>query len=48
MAHAHGLLVLTLRGSALTRFVDNSLLHRFGLPHALRPPTGAYGVIEQP
>lgn len=43
IAHAHGLLVLTLSGhrvSALTRFVDNGLLPRFGLPRSLRA-TGA-------
>lgn len=37
--HAHGLLVLTLTGdriTALTRFHDNSLLARFGLPRSLR------------
>jgi RNA polymerase sigma-70 factor (ECF subfamily) len=37
--HAHGVLVLTLTGSritALTRFVDNSLLTVFGLPRSLR------------
>jgi RNA polymerase sigma-70 factor (TIGR02960 family) len=37
--HAHGVLVLTLAGdriAALTRFVDNSLLTRFGLPRSLR------------
>ena len=36
--HAHGLIVLTLEGeriSALTRFVDNSLLPYFGLPRTL-------------
>jgi RNA polymerase sigma-70 factor (TIGR02960 family) len=39
--HAHGVLVLTLTGnriSALTRFVDNSLLTVFGLPRSLRAP----------
>jgi Sigma-70, region 4 len=38
VAHAHGLLVLTLSGDricALTRFTDNALLPRFGLPPAL-------------
>jgi RNA polymerase sigma-70 factor (TIGR02960 family) len=44
IAHAHGLLVLTLSGdriSALTRFIDNSLLPHFGLPRTLRGrPTG--------
>jgi RNA polymerase sigma-70 factor (ECF subfamily) len=37
--HAHGLLVLTLTGdriAELTRFHDNSLLPRFGLPRSLR------------
>ncbi|HEX2315303.1 MAG TPA: nuclear transport factor 2 family protein, partial [Thermomonospora sp.] len=36
---AHGVLVLTLAGdriSTLTRFLDNSLLTRFGLPRSLR------------
>jgi RNA polymerase sigma-70 factor (ECF subfamily) len=35
---AHGMLVLTLSGdriSALTRFIDNSLLPYFGLPRTL-------------
>jgi RNA polymerase sigma-70 factor (ECF subfamily) len=39
IAHAHGLLVLTLSGDricALTRFIDNSLLPHFGLPRTLR------------
>jgi RNA polymerase sigma-70 factor (ECF subfamily) len=39
IAHAHGLLVLTLSGdriSALTRFIDNGLLPHFGLPRTLR------------
>jgi RNA polymerase sigma-70 factor (TIGR02960 family) len=39
IAHAHGLLVLTLSGDricALTRFADNGLLPRFGLPRTLR------------
>ncbi|MGW2705563.1 sigma-70 family RNA polymerase sigma factor [Streptomyces sp. NPDC001340] len=50
IAHAYGLLVLTLEGdriSALTRFGDNSLLPLFGLPRTLhdqgmplRSPTG--------
>jgi RNA polymerase sigma-70 factor (ECF subfamily) len=38
VAHAHGLLVLTLdedRISHLTRFVDNGLMSRFGLPRSL-------------
>lgn len=37
--HAHGLLVLTLSGnriSALTAFLDNGLLGRFGFPRTLR------------
>ncbi|MBG0564753.1 sigma-70 family RNA polymerase sigma factor [Actinoplanes aureus] len=37
--HAHGVFVLTLAGeriAALTRFTDNSLLARFGLPLSLR------------
>jgi RNA polymerase sigma-70 factor (TIGR02960 family) len=36
--HAHGVIVLTLEGdriSAITRFVDNSVLPRFGLPRTL-------------
>jgi RNA polymerase sigma-70 factor (ECF subfamily) len=36
--HAHGVIVLTLEGdriSAITRFVDNSMLARFGLPRTL-------------
>jgi RNA polymerase sigma-70 factor (ECF subfamily) len=36
--HAHGLIVLTLEGeriSAVTRFVDNSVLPYFGLPRTL-------------
>jgi RNA polymerase sigma-70 factor (TIGR02960 family) len=39
IAHAHGLLVLTLTGDricALTRFADNGLLPHFGLPRTLR------------
>jgi RNA polymerase sigma-70 factor (ECF subfamily) len=39
IAHAHGLVVLTLEGekiSAITRFGDNSLLPHFGLPRTLR------------
>ncbi|GAA4482054.1 RNA polymerase subunit sigma-70 [Actinoallomurus oryzae] len=39
IAHAHGLLVLTLSGDrirGLTRFVDNGLLPSFGLPRTLR------------
>jgi RNA polymerase sigma-70 factor, ECF subfamily len=39
IAHAHGLLVLTLSGTrirALTRFVDSSVLPYFGLPRTLR------------
>jgi RNA polymerase sigma-70 factor (TIGR02960 family) len=37
--HAHGLVVLTLEGdriSAITRFVDNSVLPHFGFPRTLR------------
>jgi RNA polymerase sigma-70 factor (TIGR02960 family) len=37
--HAHGLIVLTLEGDsigAVTRFMDNSNLARFGLPRSLR------------
>jgi RNA polymerase sigma-70 factor (TIGR02960 family) len=39
IAHAHGLIVLTLAGDhivAITRFLDNSVLPRFGLPRTLR------------
>jgi RNA polymerase sigma-70 factor (TIGR02960 family) len=39
IARAHGLLVITLAGeriSAVTRFLDNSLLAHFGLPRTLR------------
>jgi hypothetical protein len=39
IAHAHGILVLTLEGdriSAITRFLDNAVLPRFGLPRTLR------------
>jgi RNA polymerase sigma-70 factor (TIGR02960 family) len=39
IGRAHGLLVITLAGeriSALTRFLDNSLLAHFGLPRTLR------------
>jgi RNA polymerase sigma-70 factor (TIGR02960 family) len=39
IAHAAGLIVLTLEGeriSAITRFVDNSVLAHFGLPRTLR------------
>jgi RNA polymerase sigma-70 factor (TIGR02960 family) len=39
IARAHGLLVITLTGeriSAVTRFLDNSLLAHFGLPRTLR------------
>ena len=39
IAHAHGLMVLTLEGdriSAITRFLDNSVLPHFGLPRTLR------------
>ncbi len=38
ICHAHGLIVLTLEGdriSAITRFVDNSILPRFGFPRTL-------------
>jgi RNA polymerase sigma-70 factor (TIGR02960 family) len=38
IAYAHGLLVLTLDGDrvcAITRFIDNSVLPRFGLPRTL-------------
>ena len=38
VAHAHGLIVLTLEGdqiSAITRFGDNSLFPHFGLPRTL-------------
>jgi hypothetical protein len=38
VAHAHGLIVLTLAGdriSAVTGFTDNSVLPRFGLPRTL-------------
>jgi RNA polymerase sigma-70 factor (TIGR02960 family) len=38
VAHAHGVIVLTLAGdriSAITGFVDNSVLPRFGLPRTL-------------
>jgi len=38
IAHAHGLIVLTLDGdrvSGITRFMDNSVLPRFGLPRTL-------------
>ena len=37
--HAHGVLVLTLRGgqvAAMTRFIDTGVLSRFGLPRSLR------------
>jgi RNA polymerase sigma-70 factor (ECF subfamily) len=49
IAHASGLVVLTLEGeriSAITRFRDNSLHPRFGLPRTLptpRPAGGAQG-----
>jgi RNA polymerase sigma-70 factor, ECF subfamily len=39
IAHAHGLIVLTLAGdhvAAITRFLDNSILPKFGLPRTLR------------
>lgn len=38
IAHAHGLMVLTLQGgwiTAITRFCDSSILPRFGLPRTL-------------
>jgi RNA polymerase sigma-70 factor, ECF subfamily len=38
ISHAHGLIVLTLAGgqiSVITRFIDNSVLPRFGLPRTL-------------
>ena len=38
MFRAHGMIVLTLEGdriSAITRFVDNSNMARFGLPRML-------------
>jgi RNA polymerase sigma-70 factor (ECF subfamily) len=38
IAHAHGLIVLTIDGdrvSGITRFMDNSVLARFGLPRTL-------------
>jgi RNA polymerase sigma-70 factor (TIGR02960 family) len=40
VAHAHGLIVLTLEGDricTLTRFVDNGVLPHFGLPLSLAP-----------
>ncbi|MDX6337071.1 MAG: polymerase sigma-70 factor, subfamily [Streptosporangiaceae bacterium] len=43
ICHAHGLIVLTLEGdqiSAITRFVDNSLLARFGFPRTLPSTPG--------
>jgi RNA polymerase sigma-70 factor (TIGR02960 family) len=42
IAHAHGLIVLTLAGEeicAVTRFIDNSVLPGFGLPRTLPWPT---------
>jgi RNA polymerase sigma-70 factor (ECF subfamily) len=39
IAHAYGLMVLTLRGdeiSAITFFADRAVLARFGLPRTLR------------
>jgi RNA polymerase sigma-70 factor (TIGR02960 family) len=39
VAHAHGLMVLTLEGdqiAVITRFIDNSVLPHFGLPRTLR------------
>jgi RNA polymerase sigma-70 factor (TIGR02960 family) len=53
VAHANGLIVLTLRGeqiSAITRFGDNSLLPWFGLPRTLRaasPPDAGAGLRDQ-
>jgi RNA polymerase sigma-70 factor (ECF subfamily) len=38
VAHAHGIMVLTLAGdgiSMLTRFIDNSVLPAFGFPRTL-------------
>jgi RNA polymerase sigma-70 factor (ECF subfamily) len=38
VARAHGIIVLTLAGdriSAITGFIDNSVLPRFGLPRTL-------------
>jgi len=38
IAHANGLIMLTLAGdriSGVTRFLDNSLMARFGLPRTL-------------
>ena len=38
IAHASGLIVLTLEGAriaAISRFIDSSVLPRFGLPHTL-------------
>ncbi|MEJ3653105.1 RNA polymerase subunit sigma-70 [Actinomycetes bacterium KLBMP 9759] len=46
---AHGLIVLTLRTdgvSALTRFLDNALLPRFGLPRTLRATVGPDDVVR--
>jgi RNA polymerase sigma-70 factor (TIGR02960 family) len=42
VCHAHGLIVLTLDGdrvSGITRFLDNSVLSRFGLPRTLPDET---------
>jgi hypothetical protein len=39
IAHAAGLIVLTLEGdqiSAITTFIDSSVMSRFGLPRTLR------------
>jgi RNA polymerase sigma-70 factor (ECF subfamily) len=47
VAHAHGLLVLTMQGtriSAVTRFVDSGLLPLFGLPRTLKDD-GEGGVV---
>jgi ketosteroid isomerase-like protein len=41
IAHAHGMMVLTVRGNlitTITRFLDNSALPRFGLPGRSRRP----------
>jgi RNA polymerase sigma-70 factor (TIGR02960 family) len=41
IAHAYGILVLTLEGdriSVVTRFLDNAVLPQFGLPRTLRQP----------
>ena len=49
VCHAHGLVVLTLEGDqipAITRFVDNSVLARFGLPRTL--PTVPRTTVPSP